>query len=206
MKKIQTPILISGLIGSGKSTLARRLGKKYGLRFISGSQVHRDVLAERLGISVKRMNTPGFWETELGKKGTHMRAGDLNMDKEVDARLVKRLKQFPSSITDSRLMPWQYKGKAIRIWLTAPEKERAARVAQRDGSTHHAALTAIRERGNTDQRIYKKLYGIAFGMDLSPFDLVLTNTGFTPTETFGCVDKYIRVCMGVEKSQGKKKR
>lgn len=191
--KLNYPILISGFIGSGKSTLAKRLAKQFGLKYVSASELHRALVLERLKKEAKHAKKiqKGFWESETGKKGMKLRSTNLEIDKEVDVRLLKELNKNPHCVTDARLMPWLYKKKALRIWLTASEKERSSRVGLRDDITPSMARLCIRERMKMDQKIWKNLYGIKMGTDLEPFDLVLNNEKFTAEETFAVVRAFI---------------
>ncbi len=191
--KFHYPILISGFIGSGKSTLARHLAKQFGLKYVSASELHRALVLERMKKEAKRAKKiqKGFWESEAGKKGMKIRSTNLEIDKEVDVRLLKVLNKNTHCVTDARLMPWLYKKKALRIWLTASERERSSRVGLRDDITPSMARLCIRERMKMDQKIWKNLYGIKMGKDLSPFDLVLNNDTYSAQETFNVVRAFI---------------
>ncbi len=196
-KKIRTklnyPILISGFIGSGKSTLSKYLAKQFGLKYVSASELHRTLVLERMVNEKKHAKKiqKGFWESETGKKGMKIRSSNLEIDKEVDVRLLKMLNKNTHCVTDARLMPWLYKKKALRIWLTASERERCSRVGLRDDISASKARAAIRARMKMDAHIWKNLYGIKMGKDLSPFDLVLNNEKFTAQETFQVVRAFI---------------
>ena len=191
--KFHYPILISGFIGSGKSTLARHLAKQFGLKYVSASELHRALVLERMKKEAKHAKKiqKGFWESEAGKKGMKIRSTNLEIDKEVDVRLLKVLNKNTHCVTDARLMPWLYKKKALRIWLTASERERSSRVGLRDDITPSMARLCIRERMKMDQKIWKNLYGIKMGKDLSPFDLVLNNDTYSAQETFNVVRAFI---------------
>ncbi len=195
-QRLAYPVLVSGFIGSGKSTLTKKLAKLFRAHYISGSQIHRTLILERLQKKEKlkaKKVSQGFWESKEGRKGTSMRLKDLSIDREVDRRLLKLLHQHPRTVSDDRLMAWLYKGKAIRIWLAASEKEAARRVSQRDHLTMKEVLPTIHQRNRTDKAIYKKLYDIDFGTDFFPFDLVLNNEGFEPKQTFRLVKGFIQM-------------
>ncbi len=191
--KLHYPILISGFIGSGKSTLAKKLAKHYRMKYVSASSIHHKLVLDRMQKEKKNAKNiqDGFWESEAGKKGTAMRAKDLNIDKEVDRRLLKTLHAKPRAVTDARLMPWLYKQKAIRIWLSAPENTRAKRVGERDHLPTKKVLSSIRSRMKTDRGIFWKLYKIDMGKDFTPFDLVINNDKIETQQTFRIVKTYI---------------
>lgn len=199
MKHKQHPILISGEIGSGKSTLAHHLAKHYKRKYMSGSQIHKQLVEEKLKLHSTRKIEEGFWETKEGKKGMALRAHQHTIDKEVDKRLLKFLHEHPHSITDARLMPWMYKGKAVRIWLGAREPERMKRVASRGKLSLKEVRKQARIRSNTERKIWKDLYGIQFGTDLHPFDLVLHNDGMTPKQTYHLVKLFLDARFSSEK-------
>ena len=50
----------------------------------------------------------------------------------------------------------------------------------------------MKERLETDKKIYKKLYGIDFGRDFNPFDVVLNTDKLGEDEVFKEVDKRIQ--------------
>jgi cytidylate kinase len=199
MKHKSYPILISGEIGSGKSTLAHHLANHFKRKYMSGSSIHKQLVEEKLKLRSTRKIEEGFWETKEGKKGMSLRAHQHAIDKEVDQRLLKFLREHPHSITDARLMPWMYQGKAIRIWLGASEKERMKRVAERGKLSVKEVRKHARIRSNTERKIWKELYGIQFGEDLHPFDLVLHNDGMTPHQTYQLVKRFLDARFSSEK-------
>ncbi|MFH0970293.1 MAG: cytidylate kinase family protein [Candidatus Diapherotrites archaeon] len=189
--KIPFPILISGFIGSGKSTLAQKLARTFRATYVSASHIHQKIIIEKMKLNKTKKIEHGFWETKEGKKGTELRGKELSIDKEVDKRLLQLLNSKKNIVSDARLMPWLYKGKAIRIWLSAPEKTRAKRVGERDGIPARDARMSIRKRMKTDVGIFTKLYHIRMGEDLTPFDLVMNNEGMAPQETYAVVHTYL---------------
>lgn len=191
--KITFPILLSGYIGSGKSTLAKLLAKHYHIHYFSASAIRWELQKET--ISHEKGNhtkiSEGFWETPAGKKAMNERMKNTGIDKEVDKKLLALLRKNPSSVTDARLMPWLYTKKALRIWLTASEAERSTRVGRRDDIPAAKARKEIRSRLKKDVKLWKNLYGIPFGKDLKPFDLVLNNEKYSAKETFAVVKAFI---------------
>lgn len=192
-KGITFPILLSGYIGSGKSTLAKLLAKHYRIPYVSASAIHRELLKE--SISHEKGNhtkiSEGFWETPAGKKAMALRMKNTGIDTEVDKRLLTLLRKKPACVTDARLMPWLYSKKALRIWLTASEAERSTRVGRRDDISAAKARKEIHLRLKKDVKLWKNLYGIPFGKDLKPFDLVLNNEKYSAKETFAVVKAFI---------------
>ncbi len=192
-EKITCPILISGYIGSGKSTLAKKLAQTYRIPYISASVMYRELMKERISHE-KGWHTKisqGFWETPAGKKAMNLRMKDACIDEEVDARLLHTLNVQKVCVTDARLMPWLYRKKAIRIWLTASEDVRATRVGIRDDIPPARAKREIRSRLKKDVHLWKNIYGIPFGKDMRPFDLIVNNDSFSKKETFERVKAFL---------------
>jgi cytidylate kinase len=191
--KLPFPILVSGLIGSGKSTLAKSLAHYFHAHYISGSIIHHQLAKKALSLKNVQKVEKGFWETTQGKRMMKLRDKNSKFDREVDRRLVLFLHQKPHTVSDGWLMPWLYKGKAIRIWLQASEDARIKRIVVRDGLPYKKVKPFIQHRARISYGIYERLYHVKLGEDLSPFDLVLNNEGMEPHETFGVVKKYIQM-------------
>ena len=160
-------ICISGMAGSGKTTVAKRLAIHYGLKYYSGGDALKAVAAE-MGY---KTTGEGWWETAEGTRFLGQRLGDLEIDREVDKRLLKWANQG-GVILDSWAMPWLLKN-GFKIWLEASEKLRAQRLAERDSLSPKEALRVLREKEAKTKTIYKKLYGFDIGEDFGPFQLVL---------------------------------
>ena len=188
-KKI--PILISGGVGTGKSTLGKHLAKHYHRKFTSASDTHRKVIARLEKLDTGKMSDRTFWETKAGEKGMQARQRNLHIDRTVDETLLAALKKNPNNVSDARLMPWLYKGKAIRIYVKISEKESARRVRERDNMPISKVLPKIRKRFKADQKLFKKLYGIDYGKDFSPFDLVINTEGYEAKDTFRVVKAFV---------------
>jgi cytidylate kinase len=95
-----------------------------------------------------------------------------DFDKEVDRRLMEYLRKGDVVMT-SYPMPWLVKNDGLKLWFHATQKNRAARLAGRDGISKSRALAIIRRRDADNKRVYKRLYGISFGEDLSPFHYII---------------------------------
>ena len=63
--------------------------------------------------------------------------------------------------------------KAINVWLGGSFKSRAKRLSNRDNISLISAKKILDKRDKNNYRIYKKLYKINFGKDLSVFDFVI---------------------------------
>lgn len=191
MKTLPFPVLISGMNGAGKSTLAKHLAKTYHADYVSASLIHQKMIKKRLKIRKTKSVDEGFWETDTAKKGIALRKKDPGMDRKVDHELLAHLKKKKNTVTDARLMPWMFKGKAVRIWMESSIHETARRVAERDHLAISVAKKAIVERFASDQKMFKKLYGIPYGTEFKCFDLILNTEFFTKQETYKMVRAFI---------------
>jgi len=160
-------ICVSGMAGSGKSTVAKRLAKHYNFKYYSGGDALKAVATE-MGF---KTSGKGWWETTEGAKFLEKRLGNLEIDRKVDEKLLNWAKRG-GVVLDSWAMPWLLKS-GFKIWLEASEKERAQRLAERDGLSPRDALRALREKEDKTKTIYRKLYGFNLGEEFEPFQLIL---------------------------------
>ena len=174
-------ICISGMTGSGKSTAAKRIAQKYGLRYFSGGNALK-LMAQEEGY---RSDVRGWWETTDGLNFLQKRITDPAFDKRIDDRLLK-LANEGDVVLDSWTMPWLLE-KGFKIWLEASPQVRARRVVTRDSISFEEALNALTEKDEKTKKIYKNLYGIDLGHDLSPFDLVLATDDLEPDDVFQAI-------------------
>jgi cytidylate kinase len=191
--RMEIPILISGTIGTGKSTLAKKLAKAYHARYTSASHIQHRITLERTRTHASKAKKieEGFWESKMAETNVKLRNEDHSIDRQVDDELCTHLRAHPHTVTDARLMPWLYKGKAIRIWIHVSEKESARRVAQRDQTSMGSVFPAIRKRYRADQALWKKIYGVEYGEDLAPFDLVINTEEFEAADTYRVVKAFV---------------
>jgi cytidylate kinase len=155
-------ITISGLPGSGTTTLSRLVAGALHLDRVPGGEVFRQLAAES-GMS-------------LAEFGVHAQANP-DIDRELDDRLSARAREG-SCVIESRLAGWlvtQAGLLAVRVWVECSEEVRAARVAERDGTTPGQAQRDNAERAALEHARYRAVYAIDLD-DRSPYDLVLDST------------------------------
>jgi cytidylate kinase len=158
-------ICISGFTASGKSTVARRLSKTLGIPFISGGNALKKI---KLGNNKKE----GWWVRDAGQEFLRERRKCLDIDKMIDDELIKIATKEKEGIFDSWTLPWLIQ-EGIKIWLDASLPTRGRRAAMRDHISYEESLSALKEKDSISRDIYYNLYGIDFGRDFSPFDVVL---------------------------------
>ena len=159
--------MISGMPAVGKTTVSRQVAQALGIPMVGGGDVLKEMAAEE-GYA------PGgedWWDTGEGMKFLEERKKSSDFDREVDARLLQKAKKGDVVIT-SYPIPW-LTGHGVKVWLAGSVKSRAARMARRDGLPVSKCLEVLSVRDVENYKLYKKIYGIEFGRDLAPFDLVV---------------------------------
>ncbi len=158
-------ITISGLHGTGKSTYARIISESLNLRHVSAGELFRQIALEKR-LSVSELS-------EIASK-------DRGVDDLVDEHTRREARQG-DVVLDGLLTGWMAREEAdLKIFLTASERVRVERIANRDGTSYSAARKATLLRERLERRRFKKFYGINID-DTSIYDLVL-NTALLPLE------------------------
>ena len=178
-------IIISGMPAVGKTTVSRKVADKMKKPMLGGG----DVLKE---MAVEEGYAPGgddWWDTGEGMKFLMERTRKSGFDKEVDARLLQKAKKGDVVIT-SYPVPWLTKD-GVNVWLSGSVKSRATRMSKRDGLTLSKCRDVLRVRDLENYRLYKKIYGIEFGKDLKPFDLVVETDSIDESRVAEIVLEYV---------------
>lgn len=169
-------IIISGPPAIGKTTIAKGLAKEFGLKYLSGGDVLKE-LAKDEGFSTERND---FWDTEAGMKFLNMRKGNPEFDKIVDEKL-KKLYTTEDVVITSYTLPWLVND-GVKIWLAGSQEISAKRMTTRDSIPFDEAEGIVKKRYEENKMIYKKLYGFNFGEDLSVFDEIINTDGLGPEQ------------------------
>jgi CMP/dCMP kinase len=169
-------IILCGMPAVGKTTVAKILASKLNLKLIGGGDVLKEIALE------EGYNAVGddWWDTKEGMRFMEEREGSSEFDKEVDRRLLARAKKGDVVIT-SYTLPWLAK-EGIKVWLSGTKRSRAERMAKRDSTTPEECAKVIEDRDRENYALYKKLYGLRFGKDLSPFAIVVGTDGTPAAE------------------------
>ena len=169
-------LIISGEPAAGKTTVAGILAKRLGIRSIGGGEILKE-LAKDQGYE------PGgeeWWDTEEGIRFLKQRETDPEFDIEADRRMKKRIDSGNVIIT-SYTAPW-ISEKGFKVWLKCSAGMRAERMSKRDHFPMSSTRRTVALRDKENYELYKKLYHIEFGKDLSPFDIIIDTADKGPEQ------------------------
>ncbi len=157
-------VVISGPPGSGKSTVAKEVARKLGLRYLSAGKIFRE-MAKELNVDVIQLNEEAVRNPQI--------------DLEIDRRTLEEAKRG-NVVIEGHLTAWIARPYAdLCVYLTAPLKVRAERIAKREGKEIEKVLKEMTLREELHMMRFKMLYGIDI-RDLSPFDLVVNTENVEP--------------------------
>jgi CMP/dCMP kinase len=179
-------IIISGMPAVGKTTVSRKVAESLKVPLLGGG----DVLKE---MAVEAGYIPGgddWWDRGEGMKFLAERKRSSDFDKEVDLRLIQKAKKGGVVIT-SYPVPW-LTNDGVKVWLAGSVKSRAARMSRRDGVSVTKCRQVLSVRDTENYKLYKKIYGIEFGKDLKPFDLVVETDSIDEERVAEIVFRYVR--------------
>jgi CMP/dCMP kinase len=151
----------------GKTTAAESIAKTFHLKIIAGGDMLKQMAIDR------GYNPSGsdWWDTPEGMKFLSERENNSDFDREVDRKLVNYVKRGGVVIT-SYSIPWLCKD-GIKFWFHASQKARAKRLAGRDRISISKALAILKKRDSENRKLYRHLYNIRFGDDLSTFNFII---------------------------------
>lgn len=159
-------VCISGLTAAGKTTHSHLLAGEFGLTYVSGSQIQLNFL----GISP--IQPKDFWITEEAKP-----LWNAEFFRRIDSELLRLETESEGYIFDTSTMPWRHRRPAFCIWLESSTESRVIKSIVSHRGRGHIALQEyeqrIKEKDASTMKLYKELYNIDIGSDLSCFDLVL---------------------------------
>ncbi len=179
-------IIVSGMPAVGKTTVSRIIAKSLKAPVVGGG----DVLKE---MAVEEGYTPGgedWWDNTEGMKFLQERKRSSGFDKEVDERLLSKAKKGDVVIT-SYPLPWLTED-GLKFWLSGSVASRARRMSRRDHTSTAKCTGILKVRDLENYRLYKKIYGIEFGKDLDPFDLVVETDSIGESDVAKIVLHYVK--------------
>ena len=178
MKRIS--VIISGMPSVGKTTAANAIASKFKLKLVAGGDMLKEIAMER-GYAGSGSE---WWDGSEGMRFLSERKSNPDFDREVDRRLLEKVRRGGVVVT-SYTIPWltnKKKDGGLKIWFAANQRTRARRLASRDKISFSKALPTIRRRDLENRRLYAKLYGIKFGEDLSVFNYVVETDNLSALE------------------------
>ena len=156
----------------GKTTVAKIVAEELGLNVVGGGDILKELALER----GYRAVGDDWWDTPDGMEFLKTRESS-DFDRQVDGRLLKKVESGDVVIT-SYTLPWLSE-RGTKVWLSGSSLSRAERMASRDGTSLASCIAIIGKRDEENFKLYKKLYGIEFGRDLAPFQLVVGTDGIS---------------------------
>jgi predicted cytidylate kinase len=170
----------------GKTVVSRIVARKLSLAVVGGG----DVLKE---MAVEQGYKPGghdWWDLSEGMKFLKERKGSPDFDREVDSRLMRKAKAGGFVIT-SYPLPWLMRD-GFKVWLSGSVDSRARRMSKRDHVDEGRCKKVLAVRDAENYKLYKKIYHIEFGIDLSPFDLIVDTDSIDETQVAEIVLHYVK--------------
>lgn len=154
-------ITVSGVAGVGKTTLGRYIARELGLKFASAGEIIRQTARKEKKDLIKFLESEG--------PAVHHR---------IEKMMLAKIKEG-ECVLDGRLAGWTAGDYAdLKILLKANIRERAKRIARREGVPVRKALSQTRKRDEEDRQLYRKLYGIDLN-DESIYDIVFDDSHLT---------------------------
>ena len=153
-------ITISGLAGSGTTTVADLLSKELSMDVISAGEMFRAIAKEK--------------SLQLGEFNKLAENND-DFDRGIDEKQGEEAMKRENVIVEGRLSGFFVPHADLKIWLKAPIEIRARRVAGREGLAYEEALSAMKNREQSEHKRYDQYYGINLD-DLSIYDLVIDSS------------------------------
>jgi len=161
-------ITISGMPGSGKSTVAKIIAEKTELEYMNAGDVFR-TLAHKKGMTLDEFSA----------------YAELNpaIDQTIDKKVVEVAKKG-DVVLEGRLagvMCHRNEIEAKKVWLDAPLRVRAERVAKRENKKIESVISEIQERERSEWERYFKMYGVDLN-NLDIYDMVIDTSDKSPEE------------------------
>lgn len=167
-------IAISGLSGCGNTTTCNNVSKALKLKVVNYTLRN---LAQDMGMTLEEM--------------LEKRKDDPQYDYMLDRKQIDLVASQDNTILGSRLSCWLIYAD-LKVWLEAPLRERAARIAHRESREYYDVLVETKKRDEEDIAAYKRLYGINI-QEHDEIDLTINTERFNAAEVCEIVTNAARV-------------
>ncbi len=161
-------VTVGGLPGAGKTTVAQKVSKSLSLKHVNIGEIFR-------GLAESRAMT-------LEEFGAYARRNP-EVDTSIDAKALEVAKGGKVLLEGRLTGPMLQRNgvEAFQVWLDAPLKVRAERIASRDGLSFASAVAATQAREKVEWDRYFEIYGIDL-RETDSYDLVVDTSDKTPEE------------------------
>lgn len=170
----------------GKTTVSKIVAEGLGLKVVGGGDVLKEMAVEE----GYKAGGEDWWDTDEGSKFLDERKRTHGFDKLVDERLIEKAAKGGIVIT-SYPVPWLSK-KGLKVWLSGSVDSRAKRMAKRDHTDEERCRSVLAVRDVENHKLYRSIYSIEFGKDLSPFDLVIDTDSIDESKVAEVILHYVR--------------
>lgn len=180
-------IAISGLSGCGNTTISGKVAEALGFKKVN--YTFHD-LARDLGIPFERLQHEEVEKTDRW---------DLELDKKLQS-----LASEDNVVLGSRLACWLVDAD-LKVWLHAPARVRAKRIAERENREYKETLAETKLRDKENRARYKRIYGVDVRKYEEVVDLVVNNSFFTIEQTTAIIAEAARQRMrgGIKRKPSK---
>ncbi len=167
-------IAISGLSGCGNTTACNNVAQALNLKVVNYTfrNLAQDMNLKFEDILEKRKDDPSY-------------------DYLLDRKQIDLVVSQDNTIMGSRLACWLVHAD-LKVWLEAPLRERAARIAEREARDYYEVLVETKTRDEYDIAQYKKLYDINI-LDHDEIDLTINTQRFHAKEVMELIVNATRV-------------
>jgi cytidylate kinase len=153
-------ITISGLPGSGTTTVAKLLSTELSMELISAGEMFRQIANEK--------------ELQL-EQFNKLAENNDDFDRQIDEKQGEEAMKRGNVIVEGRLSGFFVPDADLKIWLQAPVEVRARRIAGRERIAYEEALSAMKNREQSENKRYEKYYGINLD-ELFIYDLIIDSS------------------------------
>ncbi len=161
-------VTVGGLPGAGKTTVAKKVSEALGLKHVNIGEIFRG-LAESRAMTLEEFG-------EFAQRNP-------DIDRSIDAKALEVAKGGKVLLEGRLTGPMLKRNgvEAFQVWLDAPLKVRAERIASRDGLSFASAVAATQAREKSEWDRYFEIYGIDL-RDTDGYDLVVDTSDKAPDE------------------------